>query len=200
MSFGCTVKELRIGQKKTLREFCIEHGHDPSNWSKIERGMNPPPRDEATLVQWAKELGLKLNTVAWKDFMYQAEVSRGSIPKEIMADETLLEKLPVFFRTIRGAELTEGQLNDFIEWLRETCAPDGVLATASDSLSEAEGVHPVQKETFRGMSPARKLQLVAQFNRDARSLKSAGLRALHPKWSDVRIKAEVRETFLHATG
>ena len=124
MSFGSIVKELRIEQKKTLRQFCIEHGHDPSNWSKIERGINPPPRDDATLAQWAKDLGLKPNTEVWKDFMCQAEVSRGSIPKEIMEDERLVEKLPVFFRTVRGAELTEDQLNDFIERLREVHTPD----------------------------------------------------------------------------
>ncbi|MFC1463194.1 hypothetical protein ACFLQU_06300 [Verrucomicrobiota bacterium] len=97
---------------------------DPSNWSKIERGINPPPRDEATLAQWAKDLGLEPDTDAWKDFMYQAEVSRGNIPKEIMQNEKLLEKLPVFFRTVRGAELTEDQLDDFIERLREVHTPD----------------------------------------------------------------------------
>lgn len=38
MTFGNLVKDLRIAQKKTLRQFCLDHGHDPSNWSKLERG------------------------------------------------------------------------------------------------------------------------------------------------------------------
>ena len=124
MSFGSVVKELRIAQNKKLRQFCNVHGYDPSNWSKIERGVNPPPRDEATLAQWAADLGLTPETDAWKDFMYQAEVSRGNIPKEIMEDEKLLEKLPVLFRTVRGAELSEKQLDDVIERLREAYTPD----------------------------------------------------------------------------
>jgi transcriptional regulator with XRE-family HTH domain len=59
MSFGSIVKDLRIGQRKTLRQFCEEHGLDPSNWSKIERGVNPPPKDESTLSKWARMLGLE---------------------------------------------------------------------------------------------------------------------------------------------
>ena len=124
MSFGQTVKDLRIAQRKTLRQFCNEHGLDPSNWSKIERDVNPAPKDEGTITRWARLLGLTPGTDVWQDFMYQAEVSHGNIPREIMSDEKLLEKLPVFLRTVRGAELTEEQLDDFIERVRDAYTPD----------------------------------------------------------------------------
>ncbi len=124
MSFGELVKDLRIAQQKTLRQFCHDNGLDPSNWSKIERDVNPPPKDESTLAKWAGLLGLEQDTEAWKDFMCQAEVSRGNIPREVMSDEKLLEKLPVFFRTVRGAELSEEQLDNFIEDLRKVYSPD----------------------------------------------------------------------------
>lgn len=124
MSFGELVKNLRIAQKKTLRQFCQEHGLDPSNWSKIERGVNHPPHDEGTLKRWACFLGLTPSTDGWSDFMYQAEIDRGRIPREVMADETLLTKLPVFLRTVRGAELTAAQLDDFIAKVREAHCPD----------------------------------------------------------------------------
>ncbi len=124
MSFGQKVKDLRIAQCKTLRQFCYEHGLDPSNWSKTERDVNPPPRDEGTLERWARFLGLEPDTDPWQDFMYQAEISRGNIPREVMSDGRLLEKLPVFLRTVRGAELTEEQLDDFIERVREAHTPD----------------------------------------------------------------------------
>jgi len=124
MSFGELVKELRIAQKKTLRQFCTEQGLDPSNWSKIERGINPPPKDAATLARWARQLGLKPVTEAWQAYMDQADISRGRIPQEIMSDEKLLAKLPVFFRTVRGAELTETQFDSLIEKIREAHTPD----------------------------------------------------------------------------
>jgi len=123
MSFGDLVKDLRIKQEKTLRQFCLDHGHDPSNWSKIERGINPPPRDEKTLERWAKQLGLKDDSPEWHHFMDLADVARGEIPKHVLTDEELLTKLPVFFRSIRGAELTKEQLDDLIQKVREAHSP-----------------------------------------------------------------------------
>lgn len=123
MSFGEMVKNLRIAQQKTLRQFCTEHGLDPSNWSKIERAINAPPRDEGTLIKWARYLGLAPESDGWKDFMDQAEISRGNLPKDVLSDEKLLSKLPVFLRTVRGADLTEAQLDDFINKVREAHTP-----------------------------------------------------------------------------
>ena len=124
MSFGALVKELRITQKKTLRQFCLEHGHDPSNWSKIERGVNPPPYDDQTLERWARQLGLQAGAEPWQDFVDQAAIARGQIPKNVLSDEELLPKLPAFFRSIRGAELTEQQLDEFIRIVKELHTPD----------------------------------------------------------------------------
>lgn len=124
MSFGDTVKNLRIAHKQTLRQFCFEFGHDPSNWSKIERGVNPPPKDEATLFRWAADLGIKPGTEEWDNFMDQAAISRGQIPRDLMSDEKLLEKLPVFFRTVRGAELDDNKIDSLIETIRGVHSPD----------------------------------------------------------------------------
>jgi transcriptional regulator with XRE-family HTH domain len=124
MSFGELVKELRIAQKKTLRQFCADHAHDPSNWSKIERGINPPPYNDKTIERWARQLGLKTGTPGWQDFLDQAAVSRGQLPKAVMSDEELMKKLPVFFRTVRGAELGEKELEDLIRKIKEAHTPD----------------------------------------------------------------------------
>lgn len=124
MSFGDTVKNLRISKKVTLRQFCQEHNYDPSNWSKIERGINPPPKDEETLARWAKALGLKPKTEGWNNFMLEADISRGNIPQEVMNDSALLEKLPAFFRTVRGSEVGERELDNLIEKIRQAHTPD----------------------------------------------------------------------------
>ena len=124
MSFGDLVKDLRIKQEKTLRQFCLDNDLDPSNWSKIERGINPPPRDEKTLEKWAKQLGLKAGTPPWQEFMDLADMARGEIPKHVLNDEQLLKKLPVFFRSVRGAELSEKQLDELIKMVRELHTPD----------------------------------------------------------------------------
>jgi transcriptional regulator with XRE-family HTH domain len=123
MSFGAMVKELRIAKDKTLRQFCREHGYDPSNWSKLERGVLAPAKDEKILAQWAKHLGLVPDTEAWRTFVYEASVAQGRIPAELLSDKKIVEQLPVFFRTVRGAELGEAELKDLIRKIKEAHSP-----------------------------------------------------------------------------
>ncbi len=124
MSFGDYINGLRIKNKKTLRQFCMENKLDPSNWSKVERGVNPPPKDEAVLGQWAKYFGLKPKTDEWNQFMDEARISRGEIPKDIMNDEKAVALLPTFFRTVRGAEIGEAEIKKLIEKIKEANTPD----------------------------------------------------------------------------
>src|SRR5260370_15535971 len=100
--FGTVVKELRARQRLGLREFCLEHGHDPSNWSKIEREVLTPPRDEDTLRTWAKQLGLKQRSDAWLKFFDNAAVHSERIPDYILRYENFDAQLSVFFLTISG--------------------------------------------------------------------------------------------------
>jgi transcriptional regulator with XRE-family HTH domain len=117
--FGTFIKELRARQRLGLREFCLEHGHDPSNWSKIEREVLQPPRDEETLRAWAKQLGLKPGSDDWLKFFEYAAVDAGRIPDHILKDEELLAKLPAFFRTISGNKPSRAELENLIKLLRE---------------------------------------------------------------------------------
>lgn len=131
MKFGDVVKDLRVAQRKTLRQFCLENNQDPSNWSKIERNINPPPRDEDTLAKWALMLGIKEDSEEWREFMIKADIARGEIPREIMSNEQLLAKLPVFFRTVTGQPLTEEKLDRLIEQIRKVNSPDEPQSSAS---------------------------------------------------------------------
>ena len=117
--FGIFIKELRAKQRLGLREFCLRTGYDPSNWSKIEREVSPPPKDEATLREWAKHLGLKPGTDDWNKFHDYAAVDAGRIPDHVLEDEELLAKLPAFFRTISGNKPTRAELENLIKLLRE---------------------------------------------------------------------------------
>ena len=100
--FGEFIKQIRERQRLGLREFCLEHQHDPSNWSKIEREVLPPPRDDETLCTWAKQLGLKQGSDDGLKFFDYAAVDSGRIPDYVLKDEKLVAQLPVFFRTISG--------------------------------------------------------------------------------------------------
>jgi transcriptional regulator with XRE-family HTH domain len=116
--FGGFIKELRARRRLGLREFCLEHGHDPSNWSKIEREVFQPPRAEETLRDWAKQLGLKPGSDDWLKFFDYAAVDAGRIPDHVLKDQELVEKLPAFFRTLSGYKPSDEELENLIKLLR----------------------------------------------------------------------------------
>jgi hypothetical protein len=118
--FGSFIKELRIQQRVGLREFCLEHGHDPSNWSKIEREVLPPPRDEEMLREWATQLGIKRGSDDWLKFFEYAAVDTGRIPDQLLRDEKLVEHLPLFFRTLSGQKPSREDLEKLMKLIKGT--------------------------------------------------------------------------------
>jgi hypothetical protein len=121
--FGTFIKELRARQRLGLREFCLEHGHDPSNWSKIEREVLRPPRDQETTRTWAKQLGLTPGTDDWLKFFEYAAVDAGRIPEHILEDEKLAAHLPAFFRTLSGQKPSPEDLDKLLGIIKGTRKP-----------------------------------------------------------------------------
>jgi hypothetical protein len=118
--FGTFIKDLRIQQRIGLREFCLKHGHDPSNWSKIEREVLPPPRDEELLREWAKQLGINRGSDNWLKFFEYAAVDTGRIPDHLLRDEKLVESLPLFFRTLSGQKPSREDLEKLMKLIKGT--------------------------------------------------------------------------------
>jgi hypothetical protein len=61
-----------------------------------------------------------------------------------------------------------------------------------------EKIHPVQIEGFRRMTPAEKLQMVADLYETGIQLRMAGLRLAHPDWPEERLEREARRSLLYA--
>jgi transcriptional regulator with XRE-family HTH domain len=122
MTFGQLAKSLRIERKMTLRHFCSELEVDPSNWSKIERGVSPAPRDPDTLGHWANFFDL--TGEARQQFLDLADISRNEIPKDMASDERVLAAMPAFFRVMRGNNLDGDTLKAFFEDVRALHSPD----------------------------------------------------------------------------
>ena len=58
MNFGEFVRQLRIDREISLRQCCLDLEVDPSNWSKLERGLATPPKHGDILERWAAFFGL----------------------------------------------------------------------------------------------------------------------------------------------
>jgi hypothetical protein len=65
----------------------MRHGLDPSNWSKIEREAQSPPRDKNTWHNWAEILGLKQGSKDWQTFLDFAEKESGKTPVKKLLDQ-----------------------------------------------------------------------------------------------------------------
>ncbi len=115
--FGDYIKGKRIDLEMTLREFCRQLNEDPSNWSKVERGLIPPPKDEIKLKKIAEILQLQE-----KDYTYlkdSAMIDSGIIPDYIMSDKNLLDSLPVFFRTMGSVKPSKDEIQELITILKK---------------------------------------------------------------------------------
>ena len=58
---------------------------------------------------------------------------------------------------------------------------------------------PEEIEIYRKMSPQKKLELIKKSYWDARRWKKAGLKAMHPEWTDAQLNEKVRELFLRGS-
>ncbi len=121
-NFGAMLKAVRIARNLTLRQCAGELQADPSNWSKMERGVTPAPKDTGLLGKWADYL--KLAEQDQSQFFDLAALSRKEIPQDIASDQTVIAALPAFFRAVRGKELEGDLLKEFIEDLRSVHSPD----------------------------------------------------------------------------
>lgn len=116
--FGNYFKECRIALNKTLRQFCFESGLDPGNISKLERGVLPPPQSREKLEEYAKLLNIKKGSDEWYTFFDLAAAETGKIPDDLMSEKKIEEKLPIFFRTLRGQKVSNEKLKELIKKLR----------------------------------------------------------------------------------
>ncbi len=117
-TFGSYFKELRTRKGWSLRRFCEANGYDPGNISRLERGVFPPPESPQKMREYAKALALKVGTEEWIEFFDRAAAARGQLPADLQADEKLVGRLPLLFRTLRGRKARAANLDQLVEIIR----------------------------------------------------------------------------------
>ncbi len=103
--FGELIKERRNSQGISLREFCRRIRADSSNWSKTERGLLYPPREEEMLRKIANALAIEVGSEDWFELRDKAYIDSGRIPGDIFSDAELVQLLPLLFRILRNERL-----------------------------------------------------------------------------------------------
>lgn len=118
--FGQFFKKMRQRSGLTLRQFCLQHGLDPGNISRLERGKALPPHSREKLEHYAKILGVEKYSDNWYSFFDLAATCSGKIPDDVMSDEELVKKLPLVFRTLRGQKPTTEELDSLTDIIRRS--------------------------------------------------------------------------------
>ena len=118
MTFGEFVKTKRLEAGLSLREFCKHAELDPSNWSKVERGLFPATASRDILETIAKIVKLKKGSGDWSTFFDLAYISQQRIPDDVYEDKDVVSALPIFFRTVRGEKPSEEELDKLIALLK----------------------------------------------------------------------------------
>lgn len=120
LKFAEFLKSLRLSKNFSLREICKIVDYDPSNWSKIERGVIAPPSNTEVLKKWAIVLGLSKKSEDFEKFMDYASIAQGIIPHDIVSDEDIVSHLPAFFRTLRNKKPTKEEIDRLIELIKRS--------------------------------------------------------------------------------
>ena len=118
--FSALLKEIRLEKGVSLRELCLSNGFDPANYSRLERGLFPPPENREILDRYARALGVEPGSDRWFQLFDLAAAERGRIPYDLMSDENLVEKLPALFRALRGMNSSSGQLSQLVKKVRRS--------------------------------------------------------------------------------
>ncbi len=124
-TFGEYIKEKRLDRDLSLRKFCEKLNYDPSNWSKIERGLAQAPDDFDLLSDICSILSLEHQSEDWYELFDLAAISQKHIPQYILNDEKILEMLPAFYRAASAPEMTDEKLANLIELLKKVHSGEG---------------------------------------------------------------------------
>lgn len=116
--FGEFVKERRLALGLSLRKFCKLLDLDPSNWSKIERGIHLPPQDKEFLAMIAEAVNIKADSSEWDQLLDYASVDRGEIPTYLLQNKEMVKLLPAFFRTVGSVKPTKEEVVELLEKLK----------------------------------------------------------------------------------
>ena len=114
--FGMFLKKHMTSKQITLRELARRTSIDPGNLSRIERGIAYPPQKEETLIKIA--LGLKLTDMETQELIDKAFIENGKLPKNLKHVKEI-EAIPLLLRSIENKKLTEEQIENLIEIIKD---------------------------------------------------------------------------------
>jgi len=199
--FGEYIKDLRVEKEITLREFCKTAGLDPSNWSKIERGIHTPPKSKEVL-ETKQEFEITINLLKGdvtgfarlqldfpEGFTVRSTMLQGatysfkenkarylwmSLPGE---NEIAVNCLVTVDPTATGSKEFEGTFSYVLnnETQRESFPKKTIVVEGGEMLAQNEVVKEVEKEVLTEDKSAEEAERLEAERKAMEELKRVGL-------------------------
>jgi hypothetical protein len=115
--FGDFVREKRLEVGLANRAFCDAIHFDYSQWNRIERGLEPPPKDRAVL----KTIGdvIQLQTEEDWNQLFDLAMEEKAVNRRSVSDSEATAALPVCFRAPEDKPLTPETVKKMKRFIKE---------------------------------------------------------------------------------
>lgn len=118
--FGAFLRESRLKASYGLRFFATAIEMQPSNLSNVEHGRIPPPQDPDTLARIAEALGFDEGDSNWQMlFDLAVKHKEAALPADVVRYAGSTPGIPVLLRTIQNTQLSESELRDLADYIRQ---------------------------------------------------------------------------------
>ncbi|HUT32600.1 MAG TPA: helix-turn-helix transcriptional regulator [Planctomycetota bacterium] len=120
LTWGEFVRTLRLEAGYGLRTFAALLGYQPSNYSNMETGKTPPPKDARRLKEIAETLAIPEGTEEWHEFHdLAAEARKAPVPADVAEYAATRSVVPLLLRTTEGKKLSDDQIRKLIDYVNE---------------------------------------------------------------------------------
>lgn len=118
--FGEYLRRLRVEAGFGLRAFAETVGMKPSNLSRLETGRLAPPTSGERIAQIAEALGLREDSLEFKELNNLASEARpGTVPPDVKDYAARQPGVPLLLRTAKGKQLDEEEFRRLAEYIEE---------------------------------------------------------------------------------
>lgn len=117
MIFAKLVKSRRELLCLSSRDLANQLGLKPSDWNRIERAVQLPPKTHEFALELASALMIEENSTEYVELV-NALRAASLRERPLLSDEQLLSRLPIIFRTKDGKKPSKTELGRLAEKLR----------------------------------------------------------------------------------
>lgn len=115
-NFGDYLREIRLKEKITLREFCKKNEYDSAYISRLENNILLPPDDNKKIKKLLYAYSIREKSEDWDNLQTLASISKRELPKNL--NQRVINFLPAFFRKASKKKVNEKDVKKLVSLIK----------------------------------------------------------------------------------